>query len=124
MSPVGNISNLKVLILIEYLIYEKEVQEGYLLLLSFLNIIADIQQCLRKHPKHQDNKLEEEGQGDRGEQSNEKEDSEDFPLADLDSLEKPIDLIRKKLVPDIPSHCIPLFNLRDFIGYRRQRTKN
>jgi hypothetical protein len=59
------------LTLIEYLVYKKEVQEGYLVPLSFLPIIADIQQCLRKHPKHQDDKLEEECQGDKEEESTE-----------------------------------------------------
>lgn len=65
------ISNLEVLTLIEYLVCNGKVQEGYLLPLPFLPIIADIQQYIIRHPKPQDGLLEEEGHGDKGEESNE-----------------------------------------------------
>lgn len=72
---------------------KKKIKEDDLMALSFLLIIAAVNQCLGTL-EPQDDPSEKKAQEDRGQGSNEEEDPEDCPVSDLLTLEKAIRLGR------------------------------
>ena len=66
--------------------------------LFFLLMIDSIRQQIGKTPKPKDDLLEENPQKDEEEDSNEEKDLADSLGAALATLEKPIDLVRHKLL--------------------------
>lgn len=54
----------------------------------------------RKKPKPPNNPLVEKTKEDKGQDSNEEDDPEDYSGADLVPLEKATDLLREKVLPD------------------------
>lgn len=61
--------------------------------LSFLFVLAAIQNCIWEIPKPTVDSLEEKTQEDKVDDSNEEEDSEDCPVAEITILEKTTDLL-------------------------------